>query len=112
MRKNEAGRNETESMKNALKAIAVFFGMKRATKLEILAALVGAGERCCPPKDTRDLHGKLTRGVLQSIHIKKQNAPKLLRKCNHNARRPCMGFAKFLTRPTAPPPLSQETPDK
>ena len=55
MRKNEAGRNETESMKIALNAIAVFLGMKRATKLEILAALVGAGERCCHPKNMHDV---------------------------------------------------------
>ena len=107
MRKNEAGRNETGSMKNALNAIAVFFGMKRATKLEILAALVGAGEWCCPPKDTRDLHGKLTCGVLQSIHTKKKNPQKLLRKCSHNARHPRLGFAKILTRPM-PSPLPKK----
>ena len=44
MRKNESERGERKKMKEALETIKDFFGMKQATKYEVLAKLVDEGE--------------------------------------------------------------------
>ena len=51
--KKEKGRNDRKLMKSAIKAIAEFFGMERATKREILATFTEAGEHL--PNGAREL---------------------------------------------------------
>ena len=54
-RKNICGRNETEQTRSALNTIAESLGIKHATRREILAALIEAGEHYYHPNSAHAL---------------------------------------------------------
>ena len=66
-KKIENSRNETKFMGDAIKAIEEFFGMKRATRREVLAAFVEASEH--HPSSARDLRKTDIPCVTVNLHI-------------------------------------------